>query len=167
MSRLIRMLGTCCAVLIVFAARAEAASVTLAWDPNSESDIAGYYVGYRTSPTASETLVLVAPSACSSSSCMWTLSTAIAGTTYYFRVYAENTSGLRSAPSNEVATTIPTTPPPPSGGGLALERGALNYGAVGHDRYDPRPEDASAAHDGHADGGRRTLCVDGREHGHG
>ena len=130
MSRLIRMLGTCCAVLIVFAARAEAASVTLAWDPNSESDIASYYVGYRSSPTASETLVLVAPSACSSSSCMWTLSTASAGTTYYFRVYAENTSGLRSAPSNEVATTIPTTPPPPSGGGLALERGALNYGAV-------------------------------------
>ena len=136
-------------------------------DPNSESDISGYYVGYRTSPTATETLALVAPSACSVNACVWTFSAATAGATYYFRVYAENTSGLRSAPSNEVATTIPTTPPPPSGGGLALERGALNYGAVGHDRYDPRREDAIAAPDGHADGGRRSTLVDGRKHWHG
>jgi hypothetical protein len=81
-------------------------------------------VGYRTSPSGSETLVNVG------NTTQWTLTTAVAGSTYYFRVYAENTSGLRSAPSNEVSTTIPTTPLPPSGGGLALERGALNFGGV-------------------------------------
>lgn len=123
MLRSLRFLGACLALLLV-AARVEAASVTLAWDPNSEADLARYYVGYRTSPTGSETLVNVG------NVTTWTLSTATAGSTYYFRVYAENTSGLRSAPSNEVSTVIPTTPPPPSGGGLALERGALNFGAV-------------------------------------
>ena len=132
MVRTLRFLGACLAVLLV-AARVEAASVTLAWDPNSETDLARYYVGYRTSPTGSETLsAAVLPSACTGSpvACTWTLTAAVAGSTYYFRVYAENTSGLRSAPSNEVSTTIPTTTPPPTGGGLALERGALNFGAV-------------------------------------
>ncbi len=110
--------------MVALVGRVEAASVTLAWDPNAETDLTGYYVGYRTSPSGSETLVHVG------NTTQWTLTTAVAGNTYYFRVYAENTSGLRSAPSNEVSTTIPTTPPPPSGGGLTLERGALNFGAV-------------------------------------
>ena len=123
MVRTLRFLGACLALLLV-AARVEAASVTLAWDANSETNLSGYYVGYRTSPTGSETLVNVG------NVTTWTLTTASAGNTYYFRVYAENTSGLRSAPSTEVSTTIPNTPPPPSGGGLVLERGALNFGAV-------------------------------------
>ena len=123
MLRTLRFLGVCLALLLV-AARVEAASVTLAWDANSETNLSGYYVGYRTSPTGSETLVNVG------NVTTWTLTTASAGNTYYFRVYAENTSGLRSAPSTEVSTTIPNTPPPPSGGGLVLERGALNFGAV-------------------------------------
>ena len=124
MSRSIRFLGLCCVLMAVLVGRAEAASVTLAWDANSESDLARYLVGYRTSPTGTETVVSVGLVT------QWTLTTATAGSTYYFRVYAENTSGLRSAPSSEVSTVIPTTPPPPSGGGLALERGALNFGAV-------------------------------------
>jgi hypothetical protein len=122
-----------CLLLCVFAGRAEAATVTLGWDPNSEADVARYYVGYRTSISGSEALSpAVFPSACSGSpvACMWSLTTAVAGQTYYFRVYAENTAGLRSGPSNEVSTTIPSTPPPPSGGGLALERGLMSFGAV-------------------------------------
>jgi hypothetical protein len=132
MVRTQRLLGTC-AILLAVAARVDAANVTLGWSPNSESDLRGYYVGYRSSPSGAETLSpLVAPSACTGSpvECQYTVANLTAGTTYYFRVYAENTSFLRSAPSNEVSTTIPTTPPPPTGGGLALERGALNYGAV-------------------------------------
>jgi hypothetical protein len=113
-----------CFALLALAARAEAASVTLAWDANSESNISGYYVGYRTSSSGGETLVNVG------NVTSWTFGSAAAGSTYYFRVYAENTSGLRSAPSAEVSTTIPTTTPPPSGGGFTLERGALNFGAV-------------------------------------
>jgi hypothetical protein len=66
-------------------------------------------VGYRTSPSGAETLSsLITPSACSGSpaACMWTFPSATAGTTYSFRVYAENTSGLRSAPSNEVSARM-------------------------------------------------------------
>jgi hypothetical protein len=128
----LRLLGVGLVLLLV-AARVEAATVTLGWNPNAESDIARYYVGYRTSPTGAETLSpAVPPSACSGNpaTCMWSLTTAVEGQTYYFRVYAENTSGLRSAPSAQVSATIPTTPPPPAGGGLTLERGALNFGAV-------------------------------------
>ena len=124
MLRQFRFLGLWCLIFAALAGRAEAAAVTLAWDPNSETDLARYYVGYRTSPSGSETLVNVGLVT------QWTLTTAVAGSTYYFRVYAENNAGLRSAPSDEVSTTIPTTPPPPSGGGLALERGALNFGSV-------------------------------------
>ena len=123
MVKALRFFGACLAVFL-FAARVDAATVTLAWDPNSETDLARYYVGYRTSPTGSETLVNVG------NVTTWSLTTAAGGSTYYFRVYAENTAGLRSAPSAEVSTTIPNTVPPPSGGGLTLERGALNYGAV-------------------------------------
>jgi hypothetical protein len=123
MLKALRVFGACLAVSL-FAARVDAATITLAWDPNSETDLARYYVGYRTSPTGSETLVNVG------NVTTWSLTTAVGGSTYYFRVYAENTAGLRSGPSAEVSTTIPNTVPPPSGGGLTLERGALNYGAV-------------------------------------
>jgi hypothetical protein len=123
MSHVFRFLGVCLAVLLL-AARVEAASVTLAWDPNSEADLARYYVGYRTSPSGAETLVNVG------NVTTWTLTTAAPGSTYYFRIYAENTSGLRSAPSSEVSTTISTIEPPPSGGGYTVERARLSFGAV-------------------------------------
>src|SRR5919109_1829674 len=106
MLRAFRVLGVCLVVCALFSARAEAATVTIAWDPNAEADLARYVVGYRTSPGGSETTVNVGLVT------TWSLTTAVAGQTYYFRVYAENTSGLRSAPSNEVSAIIPTTPPP-------------------------------------------------------
>jgi len=123
MPKVFRFLGVCLALCLA-AARLEAATVTIAWDPNTEGDLARYVVGYRTSATGAETTVNVGLVT------TWSLTTAVAGQTYYFRVYAENTSGLRSAPSNEVTTTIPTTPPPPTGGGLALERARLSFGSV-------------------------------------
>jgi Fibronectin type III domain len=125
MSRLIRHLLVACCIFFVFSGRVDAASVTLAWDPNPSADnVTKYHVGYRTSSTGNETVVDVG------NVTTWTFTSAVAGSTYFFRVFAENQAGVRSAPSNEVSTTIPTTPPPPSGGGLALERGSLNYGAV-------------------------------------
>ena len=124
MRKALRFLGICLAIGVVMVARAEAATVTIAWDPNSEADLARYIVGYRTSPSGSETLVNVGLVT------TWSLTTAVAGQTYYFRVYAENAVGLRSAPSNEASTTVPTTPPPPTGGGLALERGRVSFGAM-------------------------------------
>jgi hypothetical protein len=124
MRKALRFFGFCLAVCAFATARAEAATVTIAWDPNSESNLARYLVGYRTSPSGTETVINVGLVT------TWSLTTAVAGQTYYFRVYAENVSGLRSAPSNEVSATVPTTPPPPTGGGLALERGRLTFGAT-------------------------------------
>jgi hypothetical protein len=124
MLKVLRVLGVCLMACLLFAARVDAATVTIAWDANTETDLARYIVGYRTTPTGSETTVNVGLVT------TWTLTTAVAGQTYYFRVYAENTAGLRSAPSNEVSTTVPTTPPPPTGGGLALERATLSFGAT-------------------------------------
>jgi hypothetical protein len=74
-------------------------SVTLAWDPNSEPDLAGYrlYYGtasrsyYRTVEVAGGTSVPVAD--------------LDPGTTYYFAVTAYNTAGLESDFSNEVSHT--------------------------------------------------------------
>jgi hypothetical protein len=106
------------------AASAEAATITIAWNANSETDLARYVVGYRTSPGGSETMVNVGLVT------TWSLTTAAPGSTYYFRVYAENQVGMRSAPSAEVSTTVPTTTPPPTGGGYAIDRGRLTYSAV-------------------------------------
>lgn len=111
-------------VLLGAAARLDAATVTIAWDPNAEPDIARYLVGYRTSPTGTETVVNVGLVT------TWSLTTANPGTTYYFRVYAENQSGMRSSPSTQVSTTVPTTTPPPTGGGYTVERGRLSFSAV-------------------------------------
>jgi hypothetical protein len=111
-------------VFLAAAVRVDAATVTIAWNANSEPDLARYLVGYRTSPTASETVVSVGLTT------TWSLTTATPGSTYYFRVYAENQSGLRSAPSAEVSTTVPTTTPPPTGGGYSVERARLSFSAV-------------------------------------
>src|SRR5262245_22704892 len=119
-----RVFGLCLAICLLIAARLDAATVTIAWDANTEPDLARYIVGYRTSPGGAETTVNVRLVT------QWSLTTAVAGQTYDFRVYAENTAGLRSAPSNEVSALVPTTPPPPSGGGLVLERGSLAFGAT-------------------------------------
>ena len=81
-------------------------SVNLAWDPNSESDLAGYIVRYgvasghyTNSTTVGKTTTAV-------------ISGLVSGVTYYFVVVAYNTSNLQSDPSNEVTTSF--TPPPPS-----------------------------------------------------
>jgi len=88
------------AVVLLGAARVDAQTVTLAWDPNGEPDLAGYVIGYGTAPGQTQKTVDVGLAT------QWTLSGFTSGHTYYFRVYAYNTSGFRSAPSAEVSTTI-------------------------------------------------------------
>lgn len=88
------------AVLLLAVGRAEAQSVTLAWDPNSEPDLAGYVIGYGTAPGQNQATVDVGMAT------QWTLSGFTSGGTYYFRVYAYNSLGMRSAPSAEVSTTV-------------------------------------------------------------
>jgi hypothetical protein len=92
------------ASLIVSHSLGEAAqSVTLAWDPSSDSSIAGYRLRYG---TISSNLSQTAPDV--SKTTTRTISNLNDGTTYHFAVTAFNAEGIESAPSNEVSyTTAP------------------------------------------------------------
>ncbi len=87
--------------------QAYAGDVTLEWDPNTETDLAGYKIYYGTaSRSYSAPISLGLQSS-------YTI-TGLAAGTYYFAVTAFNQDGLESAFSNEVFTTItgPDTPVP-------------------------------------------------------
>ena len=101
-------------------AAANAATVTLTWDANPESNLAGYTVVYGTSPGAYSTTIDIG------NTISYSITGLTSGTRYYFAVRAYNTAGATGQPSNEVneiagATTPDTTPPTatvtgPSGG---------------------------------------------------
>lgn len=85
-------------------------TVTLAWDANTEPDLAGYKVYWgRSSGRYDNTPVpTVAPSANP------TFTTpALPNGTWYFAVTAYNTAGMESGYSNEVSKSIATAPAPP------------------------------------------------------
>jgi hypothetical protein len=77
------------------------AEVTLEWDPNSETDLAGYRIHYGTSSgnyTARKDVGNLV-------TC--TVTDLTPGVTYYFAATAYNASGLESGYSNEVIYTVP------------------------------------------------------------
>jgi len=110
------------AVLLILVATtaARAESVTVAWDANQESDLAGYLVAWGRSSGATEATVDVGMAR------TWTLTAAVPGNTYYFRVYAYNTGGEQSPPSAEISVTVRG----PSGPRFTINRGQLNFAAV-------------------------------------
>lgn len=79
-----------------------AGDVTLAWDPNIETDLAGYKVYFGTAPGTYGTPITIGPQT------TYTVSGLAAGT-WYFAVTAYNTSGLESGYSNEVSTVVTAT----------------------------------------------------------
>jgi len=87
---------------LLFCVSAYAADVPLVWDPNSETDLAGYKVYWGTASGVYGAPVTLpgTPSAPT-----YTVSNLTPGT-YYFAVTAYNTAGLESGFSNEVSTTI-------------------------------------------------------------
>jgi Domain of unknown function (DUF4082)/Fibronectin type III domain len=89
-----------------FGKLALATSVTLAWNPNSESDLAGYKVQYGMAPGVHPTTIDVGNQTTY-------VVDGLGPGTYYFVLLAYNTSGLQSPLSNEVSATISGTPPPP------------------------------------------------------
>jgi len=98
----------CTALVFAAAVSAAAADVKLAWDPNTDSGLAGYNVYYGTqSRVYSNSVKLGLQTA-------YTVASLPPGT-YYFAVTAYNTAGLESGYSNEVSTIIvaaaDTTPP--------------------------------------------------------
>lgn len=94
--------------LFMTAQAAIAASVTLAWNPNSEPDIAGYKINYGFSSRNYTQRLDVGNTP------NGTVSNLNNGTTYFFAATAYNTSGAESGFSNEVIYTAPGTPPPPT-----------------------------------------------------
>jgi hypothetical protein len=94
-------------LLVLFLGSASALhadTVTATWDPNSESDIAGYLLAYGTVSGQHPNGVPVG------NVTTWQLSLA-AGQRYYFVIQAYNTGGLYSQPSAEVFIDIPNPAP--------------------------------------------------------
>jgi hypothetical protein len=100
-----------CSLLI---RNAEAASVTLAWDPNSEADIAGYKLYYGMGSQSYEFAIDV------SNQTTYTIPGFLEGVDYYFAVTAYNTYGLESTFSDEVSYPGPLSVTIPLSTGLNL-----------------------------------------------
>jgi len=84
-----------------------AATITVAWDKNAETDVIGYNFHYGTvSKNYQYTVDVKNNTSCS-------ISGLAEGTTYYFAVTAYNDKDLESSYSEELAYTIPDSPPPP------------------------------------------------------
>lgn len=86
---------------------ATAGSLSLAWDPNTEDDLAGYkvYIG-----TASQTFSQIIDVGHMTA---FTVTDLLEGETYFSTVTAYDIFVNESDFSNEVSTTIPVTAPPP------------------------------------------------------
>ena len=93
-------------MFLALCASAAAASVTLAWDPNKETDLAGYKLYYGTALGVYGAPIILGKVT------THTL-TGLPNGTFYFALTAFNTSGMESGYSNVVTTTI-SDPPPPS-----------------------------------------------------
>jgi hypothetical protein len=96
------------AALFIASVSSYAASVTLAWDPNSESDLAGYRVLYGTSSGAYAQVLDVGNTTTA------VVPNLTEGTTYYFAVKAYNTAAIDSAISAEISFTPPSSNTPPT-----------------------------------------------------
>ncbi len=94
--------------MAVLACSATLSAQTLTWNANTESNLAGYIVQYGTqsgNPSTSLDVGRVTSRA---------LTGLTAGSTYYFRVLAYNTSGQQSTPSTEVSYAVPSVPVNPT-----------------------------------------------------
>ena len=113
------------ALLISVWARAE--QVTLAWDANTETDLAGYKVHYGTASGRYTTSVDVHKVTTAS------IGTLTAGQTYYFVVTAYDVSGNESGYSNQVSYSVaaangaPATPATPTGTSSALVNASIVF----------------------------------------
>ena len=105
MSLHLRIASRLAAIVVVIMATASLAaaqtSVTLAWNANTEPDIAGYTIYYGTTSGNWPTSVDVG------NVTQYTVNDLTRGSTFYFVVRAYNTEGLYSGPSAEVSAQIP------------------------------------------------------------
>jgi hypothetical protein len=128
------------AVWLACAAIVAAQSVKLSWNPNPESDIAGYVVHYGTqSGNLTETKDVVGQVTTT------TLEQLQPSTTYFFALQAYNTSGLYSDLTEQISHTTAAAAPtgpviadssgnalPPAG--ATIDHGVVRVGAIGEAR---------------------------------
>lgn len=115
---------TCIAVLFCSVSSGYALDVTLAWDANSETNLAGYKIYYGTtaggpyngsgSSEGASPIDVPLNSLTNPSSPEFTIH-GLADGPYYFVATAYNTEGLESGYSNEASTQGSTTAPPANG----------------------------------------------------
>ncbi len=135
---------------------ASAADATLAWNPNQESDLAGYKIHYGTASYAYQNVLDIGKKV------THTLTGLEEGKTYYFALTAYNSSGLSSGFSNEVSYSAPaaggTQPPPPDPGGSTGGGGDSGSGQGSSDADDQggQPDDGTAA-------GGTELIIDNKD----
>lgn len=112
-------------VSLTLVAGAEAApSVTLAWDPNTEGDLAGYVVSYGTQSGAYSASIDVG------NQTIWATNQLTGGVRYYFVVQAYSSSGLFSGYSNEVSAIAAYRPPAPTLTQISPSSGSTNGGTT-------------------------------------
>ena len=119
--------------LLLAVSGASAADVTVAWDANTESDLAGYIFFYGTSSGSYSNSIDVG------NNTEYTLTGLIEGTTYYFAVKAYDTSDNASDYSQELAYTVPTansapnTPAKPTGPASGFVQTSYAFNTSGTD----------------------------------
>ena len=86
---------------------AEAGTVTLGWDPNTEADLAGYKLYYGNSPGVPQSYTHTVPIN-NRSATSWELS--LSAGIYYFALTALDSAGNESGFSNEVRADISDAP---------------------------------------------------------
>jgi hypothetical protein len=107
-------------LFLLLGAHLQAASVDLAWDPDTDTSIAGYKVYYG---TTSGQYIGVIDSGNTSTAKVTNL---LGGVTYYFAVSSYNAAGKESPLSNEIAVPTVNTDLV----SIGLSSGALNTGFV-------------------------------------
>ena len=135
------------ACLLLATASVDAAQVRLAWDANTEPDVTGYIVEYGPMSAPFSQAVDVG------NVTTWTLTSAVQGVIYGFRVIAYDAGGLRS----DASTPVYATSDGPVGATLTADRQWLNFGVIGGnssgaDRCAVDPPDAGRHRDGDVDG---------------
>jgi len=104
-------------IVLALALPANAATVDLAWDTNTETDLAGYKMHYGTAKGVYNVVVDVG------NKTSVNISGLTPGSTYFFVATAYDKSGNESEFSNEVVADIaaPDVTPPDAPGGLRIE----------------------------------------------
>ena len=112
---------------VIIATNAFSAQVSLAWDPNTESDLAGYKIHYGTTSNSYSVHIDVHNVTTN------TVTGLTDGQTYYFAATSYDTSGNESGYSNSVSYAVPsvngapTTPATPSGPASAFINVATTF----------------------------------------